>query len=121
MLLLRSFKARKGRYKHTVFWTDHRNEVHGKVTLSVDFLFYSRLSSRPYQHGSEIEITDKQEESYEQPNANQTAVIWETKWKVKPHYGKQTFKGSRKRLRSKILWEEEAQRSITRGDACGAA
>ena len=35
--------------------------------------------------------------------------------------GKQSFQGSRKRLRSKILWEEEAQRSITRGDACGAA
>ena len=29
--------ARKGRYKHTVFWTNHRNQVHGKVTLSVGF------------------------------------------------------------------------------------
>jgi hypothetical protein len=61
------------------------------------------------------------EESYEQANVDQTTVIWKTKRRAKPHYGKQTFQGSRKRLRSKILWEEEAQRSITRGDACGAA
>ena len=64
---------------------------------------------------------DKQEERYEQPNADQTAMIMKTKRKVKSHFGKQTFQGSRKRLRSKILWEEEAQRSITRSDACSAA
>ena len=121
MLLLSSHKARKGRYKHTVFWTNHRNKVHGKVTLSVGFLFYSRLSSRPPMARVRDRDNDKQERSYEQTNDNQTAMIMKTKPKAKPHYGKQTFQGSRKRLRSKILWEEEAQRSITRGDAYGAA
>ena len=38
------------------------------------------------------------EESYEQANVDQTTVIWKTKRKVKPHYGKQTFKGSRKSI-----------------------
>ena len=74
MLLLRSFKARKGRYKHTVFWTNHRNQVHGKVTLSVDFLFYSRLSPRPLRARVRDRDNDKQEERYEQSNASQTAI-----------------------------------------------
>lgn len=82
MLLLSSLEARRGRYKHTVFWTNHRNQVHGKVTLSVDFLFYSRLSSRPLRARVRDRDNDKQERSYEQTNDNQTAVILETKWKA---------------------------------------
>ena len=57
------------------------------------------------------------EESYEQTNDNQTAVERKANGKQKPFY----FEGSRKRLRSKILWEKEAQRSEKCGDACGAA
>ena len=88
--------ARKGRYKHTVFWTNHRNQVHGKVTLSVDFFFYSGLSSRPPRARVRDRDNDKQEESYAQPNDDQTAVILETKRKVKPYYGKQTFRAPAK-------------------------
>ena len=61
--------ARKGRYKHTVFWTNDRTQVHGKVTLSVDFLFYSGLSSCPLRRGSERD-NDKQEERYAQTSNN---------------------------------------------------
>lgn len=60
------------------------------------------------------------EESYERANDDQTAVERKSnaaKRQAKTFY----FEGSRKRLRSKILWEEEAQRSEMRGDACGAA
>ena len=56
-------------------------------------------------------------ESYEQSNDDQTAVERKVNDKQKLFY----FEGSRKRLRSKILWEEEAQRSEMCGDACGAA
>ena len=82
MLLLSSLEARRGRYKHTVFWTNHRNQVHGKVTLSVGFfvlfeaifpLFSARVRDRD---------NDKQEERYEQPNDDQTAIIMKTKRKV---------------------------------------
>ena len=38
------------------------------------------------------------EESYEQTNDDQTAVILESKREAKPHYGKQTFQGSRKSI-----------------------
>ena len=60
------------------------------------------------------------EESYERANDDQTAVERKSnaaKRQAKTFY----FEGSRKRLRSKILWEEEAQRSEMCGDACGAA
>lgn len=82
MPLQSSHEASKGRYKHTVFWTNHRNEVHGKVTLSVDFLFYSRLSSCPLRARVRDRDNDKQEEKYEQSNDDQTAVIWKTKRKA---------------------------------------
>ena len=121
MLLLSSLEARRGRYKHTVFWTNHRNQVHGKVTLSVGFFVLFEAIFPLFSARVRDKDNDKQEERYEQTNADQTAIIMKTKRKVKSHYGKQTFQGSRKRLRSKILWEKEAQRSITRGDACGAA
>lgn len=96
MLLLSSHKARKGRYKHTVFWTNHRNQVHGKVTLSVGFfvlfeaifpLFSARVRDRD---------NDKQEGRYEQTNDDQTAMIMKTKRKVKSHFGKQTFRAPAK-------------------------
>lgn len=57
------------------------------------------------------------EESYEKANDDQTTVERKANGKQKLFY----FKGSRKRLRSKILWEEEAQRSEMCGDACDAA
>ena len=57
------------------------------------------------------------EESYEKANDDQTAVERKANSKQKYFY----FEGSRKRLHSKILWEEEAQRSEMCGDACGAA
>ena len=60
------------------------------------------------------------EESYEKASNDQTAVegkVTAVKRQVKTFY----FEGSRKKLRSKILWEEEAQRSEMCGDACGAA